>query len=399
VLERLGKNEEAAERIAAALEILAGDQLDAEVGELNRALGGALVFAGEYERAAPPLDVALTIGEALKLPGLVSNALTLKASLYLHTGRAEEARCLFAGAIAIAQRHDLSGALGRAQANSGNLATQWDLPDAGEQASSSLAVARRCGDRYMESISAGNLTAVYLMCGRWAEAERIAAELVKDNPMRVGATHADYPMVILHVLRGQPEAARASLERLNEWSHSDDEEHQAMHSSASISVHLAAGRAEEALEQGKRMLSHAIDKLGASNQSVRNAWPEALAAALALARPDDAHWLLTLLAERPPGHIPPYLEAHLIRGRARLAAAEGRNDTVEEDLNRAVAGFQTLGYPYWVAVTQADLVAWLTAQQRGSETAALLSHATAILRSLGAAPALARARELEPLVP
>jgi class 3 adenylate cyclase/tetratricopeptide (TPR) repeat protein len=389
VLVRLGHNEQAAERITAALEILASDRLDPEVGALNRALGGALVFAGDYERAGPPLETALQIGQALKLPGLLSDALTNKANLYLHTGRAEEARCLFGGAIDIAERHGLVEALGRAQSNSGNLASQWDLPDAGRHSESALALARRRGDRYMESVSAGNLVTVRLFAGRWQEAERLADELLDDDG-RAGAGYSDFPMVILHVLRGEPEAARIILDRLAAWEHSDDEEHQAMHSSASISVTLATGHPEEALERGKRMLPHAIDRLGASNESVRHGWPDTLQAALALARPEDARVLLALLAERPPGHIPPYLEAQLARGRALLAAAEGRHDTVEADLN----SFRALGYRYWLAVAQTDLVAWMAGQNGGSDARALLAEATATLESLGAAPALARARDL-----
>jgi hypothetical protein len=49
---------------------------------------------------------------------------------------------------------------------------------------------------------------VHLLAGRWQEAERLAAELLDDNETRAGAAYANYPMVILHVLRGQPEDAR-----------------------------------------------------------------------------------------------------------------------------------------------------------------------------------------------
>jgi class 3 adenylate cyclase/tetratricopeptide (TPR) repeat protein len=393
-LVRLGHNEEAAERIAAALQILAGDEVDAEVGALNRALGGALVFAGDYERAGPPLETALRIAQALKLPDLLSDALTNKANMYLQTGRAEEARCLFSGAIDVAQRHGLAEALVRAHSNSGNLAMQWDLPDAEHHSASSLGLARRRGDRYMESVSAGNLMTVHLFAGRWREAELLAAELLDGSETRAGAAYAHYPMVILHVLRGEIEGARAGLDRLVAWEQSEDEEHQAMQSSAKISVRLATGHAEEALEHGKQLLAHAIETLGASNESVRHTWPDTLQAALQLARTDDARWLLALLAERPPGHIPPYLDAQLARGRALLAAAEGRHDSVEAEFNAAIFGFRSLGYPYWLAVAQTDLVAWLIGQDQAGDAAALLDTATTALESLGAAPRLARAQEL-----
>jgi ATP/maltotriose-dependent transcriptional regulator MalT len=246
----------------------------------------------------------------------------------------------------------------------------------------------------MEGVSAGNLMTVHLFAGRWQEAERLAAELLDGSDARAGAAYANYPMVILHVLRGETEGARASLDRLVAWEHSEDEEHQAMQSSAKISLLLATGHPEEALEHGRRLLGHVIEALGASNESVRNAWPDTLQAALALARTEDARGLLGLLAERPAGHIPPYLDAQLARGRALLAAAEGRHDTVEGDLIAAILGFRALGYPYWLAVAQTDLGAWLIGQDQASDAAALLDEATTTLESLGAAPMLVRAQRL-----
>ena len=66
--ERIRLNEEAAERLRAALRILGADRLDAEVGALNGALGRALVFLGDDEEAGPALDVSLRIAQALQLP-------------------------------------------------------------------------------------------------------------------------------------------------------------------------------------------------------------------------------------------------------------------------------------------------------------------------------------------
>jgi transposase InsO family protein len=67
----------------------------------------------------------------------------------------------------------------------------------------------------------------------------------------------------------------------------------------------------------------------------------------------------------------------------------------EADLTAAIDGFRSLDYRYWLARAQTDLAAWLVDQGRSSDAAPLLSEATAMLASLGAAPALARARELE----
>ena len=93
-LGRLGRNEEAAERLRAALEILGADRLDAEVGALNCALGRALAFGGHYDEAAPAFDASLGIAQALELPPLISEALTYRGISYLQQSRVEEARGL-----------------------------------------------------------------------------------------------------------------------------------------------------------------------------------------------------------------------------------------------------------------------------------------------------------------
>jgi hypothetical protein len=146
------------------------------------------------------------------------------------------------------------------------------------------------------------------------------------------------------------------------------------------------------------MLPRTIQALGASHDSVRDAWPDALDAALALGRLDEGAALVSLLAEQPPGHIPPYLAAQLARGRALVAAADGGHDAVEADLGSAIAGFRELRYPYWLAVTNTDLANWLIGQDRQSEAAPLLDDAIGSLTSLAAAPALARAETLRAML-
>ena len=195
-----------------------------------------------------------------------------------------------------------------------------------------------------------------------------------------------------HGLRGEIAAARASLDGAAAWASGDDLEVQAIHASLVITVNLAEGHAEKVIETGPELLKTAISTLGASNESVRYAWPDTLQAALSLERLDVARGLLALLSEQPPGRVPPYLEAQLVRGCGLVAAAEGRHDAVEADLTAAIERFRALGYPYWLAVAQTDLAGWLVEQGRGTEATQLLDEAVTALASLGAAPALARAQ-------
>ena len=105
-----------------------------------------------------------------------------------------------------------------------------------------------------------------------------------------------------------------------------------------------------------------------------------------------------MLADQPPGHIPPYLRAQLARGRALTAAAGGDHDTVEADLHAAINVFRSLGYLDWLARAQTDLAAWLIDQGRNNNAQEVLGVAISTLETLGAAPALAHARAFKAVV-
>ena len=113
-----------------------------------------------------------------------------------------------------------------------------------------------------------------------------------------------------------------------------------------------------------------------------------------LGRLDDADVLVSLLGDQPPGHIPPYLTAHLARGRGLVAAARDQGGDAESHLETAIDEFRALGYPYWLGVAQLDLAGWLAGESRIAEAAAPLDEASAALEALGAAPALERAQKL-----
>ena len=392
---RAGRLEDAIEQIRSALRTLGAEVLDADVAALNAALSRALASSGQYEQAGPPLELALRTAQALALPAVFSDALTTKGVIYLEKSRAEEARVFLDGAVAVAERHDLTEAMIRALLNSGNLDLQWDLPHAAEHFQAALALARRRGDRDDESYAAAGLMHVHILAGRWEATDRLAADLLDDpGQHRPAADLVHYFLAILHSLRGEIEDAKRCLGVIAPWEFADDAERRATHAATAVVVHLSEGQAEQALSQGRRMLGDAITTLGASNEAVRHAWPDTLDAALRLDRLDQAAELIALLDHLPPGHIPPYLRAQLARGRALLNAATGNHGSVEAGLGEAIATLSSLGYPYWHARAQTDLVAWLIDQHRVSEATAQLEQAAVVLESLAAAPALDRVREL-----
>lgn len=394
-LYRLGRVGEAIERITGALEVLGADQLDADVAGLSCRLGWSLMIAGHLERAASSLEVALRVAQALELPAVLCDALSYKAALYQAENRPEEARVLFDGAIAIAERHELITQLVRAHGNNGNLQMCMDMPGALQQVEAALGSAVRLGDRDSESWTTCNLMYLHLLTGRWQEVERLASELLDElGDSRPGAEFLHLRLAVLWTLRGELDSARDSVAQLDAFQRSEDTETRAMRDTVIVRVLMAEGHFEQALGHGKRVLAEVVETLGVANETVRDAWPDTLEAALAVGHLESARGLLALLAAQPPGHIPPYLRAQLARGSALTAAASEDHNAVEAGLTAAIDGFRALSYPYWLARAQTDLAVWLIDQHRNREADPLLSEATTTLRLLGATPALARARNL-----
>ncbi len=389
---RMGRNDDAIARLSGALELVGPDAFDPTAAELNATLARAHLWAGQSELASAVAERALRISAALARPDLLAAALESRATMLGMSGRALEARALFRLAIEIADDNDLGRASGRAHANSGAIGVQWDLPGAENDLETALTLARRRGDPYMENNALANLMTLYLLDGRWGEFDQLSS----THP---GADVTAWEvltcvMVFFHIRRGEVESARSALAMLSGWEGVNDIEYRTMHAGAAAAVALAEGREGDALATGVPAVKDAISSMSAANDAVRCAWADLMRVAVELGRLDEARELLSLLADLPPGHVPPYLRAELARGRALLAAAEERHDEVEADMVSAIEGLHALGYPYDLALAKTDLAQWLTGRGRVTEAASLLDEATATFTQLGARPALARAEEV-----
>ena len=167
-------------------------------------------------RPAPRLETALGSRRRSQLPAVLSDALT-------YQGISVPADGPVRGGSPALWRRDRDrrtprpgDGAGPRQHNSGNLALQWDLPGAAEQLETALALARRRGDRFAESLAAGNLMTCDCSAGDWrsSSARRRACWRSAGSPRgRV----SPYPLAILHSLRGEIEAARTSLDQLDAW--------------------------------------------------------------------------------------------------------------------------------------------------------------------------------------
>ncbi|HEU4978062.1 MAG TPA: AAA family ATPase, partial [Solirubrobacteraceae bacterium] len=389
----LGRTEEATRRLREALAVLEVGGPDPDVAAINAELGRVLLFGGHLDEAGPCLENALSMAEALKLPDVLSSALTSKAVLYVFRVRPQEARGLMAVAVSVAERHGLEEERLRALANVGNEFMMWDLPEAQQALRDTIASVRRLGQPALECITTGNLMYVQTLRGQWDEAEALAAEVLPRSTGGIEFLHER--LVHLNVLRGALPAARQGLAALEGWRETDVLDRRQAYSAAAGVVAALAGDTEA----GLRELAEALGDRAEDTEKLRIAWPEAMRCALDVGRLDEAAQLLALVDEMPPGHRPPYIDAQRERMRALLRAARGEDERVEAGLLAAIAALDDLAYPYWRAVTQADLAGWLIGAGRREEAAPLLQQALATLMPLRALPALGRANELLAAVP
>jgi class 3 adenylate cyclase/tetratricopeptide (TPR) repeat protein len=390
----IGDLGEAAERLTGVLDRIGGERLDPEVAAVSVVLGRALSFLGRYREATGFIDRALEISQALRLPAVLGDALIEKGLVCLYTGRAEEARLLFSGAREIGERNGATVIVHRAASNISNFDLMWDVADAVKECEAGLALTRRRGDRFSESLAGGNLLSALIMRGRLAEADDLLRELQEGVEDRPGTEYLRFRQMLLAVLRGQPDVARSRLDDFVHLRREGDTEIDAMRQSGEVITRLAEGRLQDALASGVSALPTAIETLSAASEPVRDMWPATLQAALQLRRLDEAQAVMEMLSTQPAGHIPPYLEAQLVRGRALTNALAGEHESVEADLRGAIEQFSTLGYPYWQAFAQTDLAEWLIGQGRASEADPLLEEAARTLHPLGARPALERIERL-----
>jgi tetratricopeptide (TPR) repeat protein len=397
-LRYLGRGTEAIERMGAALEVLDADRLDPDVAMLNLQLATTLVFSGRGDEGHLALERALRAAEALALPSVLASALIASAMQSHHHNRYEQIRGLLEAAASLAERNGLNAERMRAQTNLGSLLASRDGPEAESHMLDGLAAARRLGDRGFETVNVANLMELYRTAGRWDEIDRLAGDL-PEAPDRPDDSYVHAQVALLGAMRGDLDAAALHLAATAGWETSDEAEQKAVHAAVVGAVALAEGRVEEALERSTGAVRYALETLGASHEVVRQAWPDAVDAALAAGRLEDAAELVSIVATAPIGYIAPLLRALLPWGRGRLAAARGEHDGVEADLTAAVDAFRELGYPHWLARAQTTLAAWLIERNRADEAVPHLDEAGATLERLGAMPGLARVHELRGLRP
>jgi len=384
---RQGHPPRAVERTEAALEAVSGGGSPEDVASVAGQLGRFLIFAGEYERAAPYLEQALSLAEALALSETFVQTLNSKGVLMLRQRRPLEARVLLEGALATALKHDLSTAALRAYNNL--IATLWTAEEwsrAGELLEQARALARRVGNRDWEVAFTAGAIGLHYMLGRWDEAVACAEEVDQVGAVEFVRGLMLY-VVRVHCNRGQVERARELMTRHADIASSENPDFAAGYAECDAIVLDAEGRPNEALAGVKRAFAqYATDgpppwlQFVAFDSSESRRDPEAVREIIDVVETSAVHTL------------PRSVRAQRARFRARLP----EHDALAE-LSTAERIFRDFGAPFYVAVTQLETAERLAAAGRHDEAAPRLAEAREIFARLGAVPWLERCeKRLEP---
>jgi tetratricopeptide (TPR) repeat protein len=373
---REGHTNAAVTRLEAVLEALAGEEPDEDTAAVAGQLGRFLMLSNRDDEAAPHLEAALELAEALRLPEVFAQALTTKSVLYTRHNRLDEARILLEGALAGALASDLNAAAMRAI---NNLAVNYEsgdrYRDANEATMRGVAIARRVGDRGWElNYHFGTLSALVLL-GEWDEAVGRVDGLEPGAAARVAS-------LVLHVVgvdcaRGNVSLARRRLDDFSFAKTSDDPQSRLGYTHAEAIVLRAEGRPREALAAAEIGFAVMARGLGSTFLNVKLCFVEGLEAAFEAGDTAKAEELLGTIESLRPGERPRLLEAHAHRFRAKLTGDEKRFRAAEEL-------FRELELPFDLAVTLLE---------HGEATAsdALVAEAREIFERLGATPWVERA--------
>ncbi|MGI8682137.1 MAG: ATP-binding protein [Mycobacteriales bacterium] len=344
-LGQLGRNHEVIGHMREAVAGLDSGVPDTDTADLAARLAEELVSVGHAAEAFAHLEIALTYAQALELPDVVSRALTARAIGLRSGGRHNEALISVEGAAEFADRHDLKREVAAAQFFAGDLRMTGDLPGAADRFESVLDFARWRGALFNEAATLQNLMLVHIFAGRWEEAGRLGADGLVD-PDRPGAVHLHNRLALLCSLRGELASVAVHAQALDEWNDTDYVELRAMVQATRATIALANGDQTAALNFAWQAVTGGTGFAGLRTDAVRQAWPDGVEAALSLGRIDEVERLLLVVADRPRGHVPPYLRAQYARFRARLDAARGQHEVVENGFVTAETILAELGYPY-----------------------------------------------------
>ena len=349
-----------------------------------------LFFTGQVNAAGERIELALEIAESLWLPEGLAQALITKSFVLDAKGRRAESLGLLKYALEIALESDIPSVAVRAY---GNLGYQMQTRDRCEEAlgyiKSALALARRLGDRPREWFSATNSIFPLFVVGGWDEAVAQALEIPDPAALEKNALASLMLLSLIHVNRGDLDAARHILALGDSVESTAVPEYRALHACGRAIVQRAEGSDAQAVSSGREAMEVRSTE-GLGHESVKQSFVEAVEAAFGLDDRAEVEELLAVVEDSRPVEVPQYLHAHVARFRARLAALAGKGDEVERGFKSAAGMFREIGVPFYLAVTLLEHAEWLIEQARTGEADPMMHEARETFDRLGAKPWLER---------
>ncbi len=387
-----GRTKEALARVEPAFDVLAGeeDELLAEAAWTRAAL---LTFSGENEEARKYLDLALGIAEPRNLAETIAWGFVTRSVLASGAQRPQETIAFLKQSLALALEHDVWEAANVAYFSLSDRAFAADrYEDALAYLDDALAIARRRGSRPGEWGTQAEQTYPLYMLGRWDEVLELAAAIPEDRVRDTVTLSLLTSVLEIRLHRGELDEVRRLRSLYGDLERAGDIQDRSIGLSSLALLSRADGELEEALRLGIEAIEVARPSFGPAFQGVKQGTVEAVEAAIALERVDEADRLLREVDETLPGVRSPYLFAQAQRLRARLV---DEPQVAEELYASAATGLRAVRVPFWLAVTELEHAEWLVGQGRAPEADPLARAASATFERLAAAPWLERANRLQ----
>ena len=345
--------------------------------ELAANLSRAYMRLVRSDEAVTAADLALALAERLDLDDVLAEALLNKGSALGMLGRTREAVLLLEGSVRFSRGGPVARAI-RARHNLGVQLYGDDADGAREHLLATLELSRDVGDHTMHAWVAGTLTFLAMDSGTDVDgAVVIAREALETVAIRGDRGRLRAALGYIEVSRGEHlDEVLADMEDI--YGATTDPEERLYRDAPSVAVAWVRGQLEEA-----HRLGMALGQL--PTQAQEWGFLFALRAALAARDADRARRASDRLAGLPPfGKL---MAAHVARGRAGVAALEGRQADAVAEFRIARETTRRIGHWGHFAMGAVDAVSVLPDD---GEVTAWVAEARPILERMRLAPELAR---------
>ncbi|MBV8300324.1 MAG: hypothetical protein JOY68_00190 [Candidatus Dormibacteraeota bacterium] len=381
-LSALSRYTEAIEQGMRASESLGSDDDEARA-DLGAALSDAHSASASPQEALRWAETALAAAERVEGPTLLLRAIFSRVWALYNAGRHREAGILAQGLVELAERAGVLAGQARGLMAVSLLRLHDEPRVTLEACAEAAALARRVGERPLETSNLLNAAETGIFKGYWADARAAIADVSRRD---LRTDHRIWLETLEALLLGLSTDARAGLEEL---SHNAENQLESQYL-ASRTTFLRI----------RAFLCLAADEFEAAREDVAQlvaADPSGINTALALAiQARAALWMrdregARATVEAMAGFHGRWMATARQTVEAGLAALEGRVAEASGAYRQAVETWRTLDVPLDLALCDIDMVDLLGPQSADMSAAA---EAEEILTRLGATPFLERLRHL-----